>query len=44
MFIFFGVAIGVLISGWIMYSFWMITGKRQANACKKAYLKALLNQ
>lgn len=37
-------SICVFVSGWTMVTFWMITGERQANKCRKAYLQALLAQ
>jgi len=33
-----------LIGGWTMITCWMITGERQASACRKAYFAALLRQ
>lgn len=36
--------IGVFFVAWIMFATWMITGERQAIACRKHYLKALLVQ
>lgn len=44
MFIFFGVGAGSFVIGWLMFACWMITGERQAIACRKAYLKSLLRQ
>ncbi len=32
------------IVGWLMNTCFMITGDRQAIACRKAYLKSLLQQ
>ena len=44
LFIFLYVAAGMLVFGWLMYACWIITGERQAIACRKAYLAALLKQ
>lgn len=44
MYIFFYLGAGILVAGFLMYGCWMIAGERQAIACRKAYLKALLKQ
>jgi ATP-binding cassette subfamily B (MDR/TAP) protein 1 len=44
MFIFFAIAAGVLVAGWVMFAGWMIAGERQSIACRKAYLQSLLRQ
>lgn len=44
MLIFIYVGIGAFAAGWIMFACWMITGERQAIACRKAYLRSLLKQ
>lgn len=44
MLIFIYVGIGALFAGWLMFACWMITGERQAIACRKAYLRSLLKQ
>lgn len=44
MFYFFYLGAGIFVGGWLMYGCWMIAGERQAIACRKAYLKALLQQ
>lgn len=36
--------IGTLIMGWAMITCWLITGERQAVACRKAYFACLLKQ
>ena len=44
MFYFFYLGAGIFVAGWLMYGCWMIAGERQAIACRKAYLRALLRQ
>lgn len=44
MWIFFYLAAGALVSGWLMFACWMIVGERQGIACRKAYLRSLLKQ
>ena len=44
MFLFFYLAAGIFCAAILMYGCWMIAGERQAIACRKAYLKALLRQ
>jgi hypothetical protein len=44
MYVFFYLAAGMFVAGTMMYAGWMIAGERQAIACRKAYLKALLKQ
>lgn len=44
MLIFIYVGIGAFAAGWTMFACWMITGERQAIACRKVYLKSLLTQ
>ena len=41
-FIYIGAA--VFVVSWVMFACWMITGERQAIACRKAYLASLLKQ
>jgi threonine/homoserine/homoserine lactone efflux protein len=36
--------IGTLFVGWVMIACWLITGERQAAACRKAYFATLLKQ
>lgn len=36
--------IGALFAGWLMISCWLISGERQATACRKAYFTSLLRQ
>lgn len=42
--IFIWVGLGAFACGWLMFACWMITGERQAIACRKAYLRSLLSQ
>ena len=44
MFLFFYLAAGIFVAALLMYGCWMISGERQAIACRKAYLRALLKQ
>ena len=37
-------SIGTLFMGWCMIAGWIITGERQAVACRKAYFASLLRQ
>lgn len=44
MLIFIYVGVASFFAAWIMFACWMITGERQAIACRKAYLRSLLSQ
>ena len=44
MLLFVYLGIGTFAAGWLMNTCWIITGDRQANACRKAYLSSLLKQ
>ena len=38
------IGIGTFVGGWLMFACWMISGERQGIACRKAYLRSLLQQ
>ena len=44
MFVFLYIGAGAFFAGWLMFACWMIAGERQTIACRKAYLKSLLQQ